>query len=723
MLRSLSQTPTVAFPSPCPCAGTNAHVILQPCHEAVSVVPSTPVHTQDMRLPCAWVKQYTSILPPAHSLLRAVQASAAGPSWVRFQADVGHISATWLRDHVVGGRPVVPGAAYLDMALSAARLAMLPGAGASVALCGVFILAPLVLPPVHEPQPVVEVVLDAEEGLFEVVSRAAGGSVGAAGPDGAEDRTGSSVTHVQGSLCRLSSQGQAAPVPGQGRGKGALSADACRARTPEPQGVAALYCDLAAAGLQYGPRFRGHRCVHRVSEGSGAQGVGASSHISVPEIGPSSSFVVHPAALDCAFQLGAVVPDAAQEAGVTYVPTSVALFYAAPQPRMGGSGSQLGTAATGGDEGEASVLYATAGIGAGDAAGAAGDGRAVPGALYRDVSLCLPCGTVLAQVLRVESRPVGKQAMARGGAATAAAPALRPEEAAQLDMLYEVSWQVEEPDDVAAGPEGDIESGPDSAAGAAMLQLESPSAGGLEAPVAQTLQAMQGLLQGAQHAASPGMHLRRPTSAYGAPNVAAAAVPGAAASALVAALPQMLASALQGMVRSAAREAPNLSLGCSQHSAADPRAGGARTALVLAPPGAAPAPFDGYGAMAVAAARLTPRVLPAAAALPTPGRFQLVPSPRGALSNLVPQPMEVPGGGSSGQGAVALAPGTVLLAVKAVGINFRDVLNVSTKGVGWLAVCQVFMVHCDEWKSITNALAVSISISASLTATLAGCWV
>ena len=688
-----------------PSAGTNAHVILQPCHEAVSAAPSTPAHNPDTKLPCAWVKQYTSILPPAHSLLRAVQASAAGLRWVRFQANVGHISAAWLRDHVVGGRPVVPGAAYLDMALSAASLAMLPGAGASLALCGVSILAPLVLPPVHEAQPVVEVVLDAEEGLFEVVSRAAGGSVGAAGPDGAVDGTGSSVTHVRGSLCRLRSQGQAAPVPGQGSGRGALSADACRARTPEPQGVAALYCDLAAAGLQYGPRFRGHRCVHRVSEGSGAQGVGASSHISVPEIGPSSGFVVHPAALDCAFQLGAVVPDAAQEAGVTYVPTSVALFYASPQPRMGGSGRQLGMPAHGSDEGEANVLYATAGIGAGDAAGTAGDGRAVPGALHRDVCLCLPCGTVLAQVLGVESRPVRRQAMARTGAATAAAPALRPEEAAQLDMLYEVSWQVEEPDDVAVEPEGDIESGSESAVGAAMLQLESPSAGGMEAPVAQTLQAMQWLLQ---HVASPGMHLRRLTSTYGAPNVAAAAVRGAAASALVAALPQMLASALQGMVRSAAREAPNLSLSCSQHSAADP---GARTALVLAPSGTAPAPFDGYGAMAVAAARLTPRVLPAAAALPTPGRFQLAPSPRGALSNLVAQPMEVPGGGSSGQGDVTLAPGTVLLAVKAVGINFRDVLNVSKKGVGGLP-----FASCPWWTAMSGTALPTLLQSASVSA-------
>ena len=48
--------------------------------------------------------------------------------------------------------------------------------------------------------------------------------------------------------------------------------------------------------------------------------------------------------------------------------------------------------------------------------------------------------------------------------------------------------------------------------------------------------------------------------------------------------------------------------------------------------------------------------------------FCLFPQPRGALQNLAPLPMD----GS----AASVAPGQVLVAVKAVGINFRDVLNV-----------------------------------------------
>lgn len=49
----------------------------------------------------------------------------------------------------------------------------------------------------------------------------------------------------------------------------------------------------------------------------------------------------------------------------------------------------------------------------------------------------------------------------------------------------------------------------------------------------------------------------------------------------------------------------------------------------------------------------------------TPAPFQLLPKPRGALQNLVPEPLHLD-----------LAAEDVLVEVHAVGINFRDVLNV-----------------------------------------------
>ena len=49
------------------------------------------------------------------------------------------------------------------------------------------------------------------------------------------------------------------------------------------------------------------------------------------------------------------------------------------------------------------------------------------------------------------------------------------------------------------------------------------------------------------------------------------------------------------------------------------------------------------------------------------GPFQLRPHPRGRLDSLSPRPVQT---------SKMLAPGKALLAVSAVGLNFRDVLNV-----------------------------------------------
>ena len=50
-----------------------------------------------------------------------------------------------------------------------------------------------------------------------------------------------------------------------------------------------------------------------------------------------------------------------------------------------------------------------------------------------------------------------------------------------------------------------------------------------------------------------------------------------------------------------------------------------------------------------------------------PSPFQMFPSPRGALDGLRPVPLAA---------EPPLPPGQVLVAVAAVGLNFRDVLNV-----------------------------------------------
>ena len=64
--------------------------------------------------------------------------------------------------------------------------------------------------------------------------------------------------------------------------------------------------------------------------------------------------------------------------------------------------------------------------------------------------------------------------------------------------------------------------------------------------------------------------------------------------------------------------------------------------------------------------------------------FQLRPRPRGSLGALVPEPMGLEAA------RAALPPGGLLVAVQAVGINFRDVLNVSAQAP-WMRLMSVWM--------------------------------
>eukprot|EP00775_Hariotina_reticulata_P014515 gene14515-14642_t len=72
-----------------------------------------------------------------------------------------------------------------------------------------------------------------------------------------------------------------------------------------------------------------------------------------------------------------------------------------------------------------------------------------------------------------------------------------------------------------------------------------------------------------------------------------------------------------------------------------------------------------FGSIATAGVRLMPKLLPAPAQV-APASHKLIASPRGAFSNLVPEPVQLQG----------LPAGHVGVQVAAVGINFRDVLNV-----------------------------------------------
>jgi len=113
-------------------------------------------------------------------------------------------------------------------------------------------------------------------------------------------------------------------------------------------------------------------------------------------------------------------------------------------------------------------------------------------------------------------------------------------------------------------------------------------------------------------------------------------------------------ASVSGLLRTAATELRGLSLSAL---AGDP--GGRRWS--------APASgCDAHGVYERSGSALAPRFVAAAAVSAAAGPLQLLPCPRGSLSGLLAQPY-----GAQGVGA-----GDTWVSVRAVGLNFRDVLNV-----------------------------------------------
>lgn len=161
---------------------------------------------------------------------------------LQFRLPMRRANLAFLWDHRVQGAAILPGAAYCEMSIAAAHtLARI--ASPPAALTGAAIAAPLALP-----EPTSSVLLTVELGLItsEVSIRsAAAGKV--------PGRADSGTLHLRGSISTaIQCQAPAAPAALESVG----SVERCRARSTDPQAVAMVYQQLAAAGLQYGKSFR-----------------------------------------------------------------------------------------------------------------------------------------------------------------------------------------------------------------------------------------------------------------------------------------------------------------------------------------------------------------------------------------------------------------------------------------------------------------------------------
>ena len=255
-----------------------------------------------------------------HPLLGAAVGLAGGSGHV-FTGRLSLREHAWLSDHAVMGTVLLPGTAFLEMALYA---------GGQVALDRVQELvleAPLVLPDDGAVQ--LQVALGEPQELgarsLHVYSRVE--YTGGGDPDVEEQPW---IRHAQGTLVS-SAQAHEAEVPSTtapdsaptGPPSSSLSSPAVELALWPPQGaevfaVDDLYDRLAEWGLEYGPAFRGLTRVW-------VRGEEVFAEVSLPEEERSRAggFGVHPALLDAAFHaLGAGLHDAGSERGQVNLPFS-----------------------------------------------------------------------------------------------------------------------------------------------------------------------------------------------------------------------------------------------------------------------------------------------------------------------------------------------------------------------------------------------------------------
>ena len=713
-------------------SGVNAHAILStvpPSDNGAGQISETKDNsggssdkgsTQGVAGPLVWSRQdmRRAVIPVGHPLCQL--ASTAAPSAftggapvpppslphrvLEFRVPLSSPRLAWLRDHVVGGQPIVPGAAYLEMALAAmhSALASRDAGGGAVALADVVFAAPCTIPEAGGTELVLSAELDPDSGTVRIVSCLEPGAWIEAGSPPQRPRT--HLTAYVLSIPAITSDsdlppsghsvgaagvgGRSSSVGGGGGPVRTVSLDACRARATEPLDASRLYADLAEAGLQYGPAFRLLRGTQRcpalgpsLLDKTALSLSDASSCITLPGGADSddepSYFVGHPAALDSMLQLGATVPEpgnGGQSKGPPRVPASIRLFVA------GGSGNA--PHAESGGCGPLRCFASRASYG-----GSSGDGdskrlRPPSSSTFRDHAMVNSSGRMLCILHGLEAKPAGGSGnmeqrhgddLQQGGLPVAAR-----DDAAGPDMLYQVEWVAAEPEvfmpkrsAAAFSPELLIGLGdavPDSTSGAA----------------AAVMAALQGVALLSNSSDSPlfiGLSLPAGGSVACTATAGGAAAPSASA-------------ATQGIARAYNAEQSQAG-GCTVSSAdafsttsGYSSLGSAAVAMTLAPPGAAAA--DGYGGRLSAGVLMSPRLLPSAAveAAVAPGPYHLVPSPRGALTNLRREAIDVAALSTRTGATGGLVEGTVLLAVRAVGINFRDVLNVrplscSGRGSQW----------------------------------------
>lgn len=468
------------------------------------------------------------------------------------------LSFMW--DHRVSGRPLLPGAAFFEAAVAAAAT-LLSGSStfwaADVALSGVSIPAPLVLPPASQAGADVElqVAVGLTTGQLEVLS----------------GQPSKPTRHLTAAASMVSAQ------------EGSSTAQPA---TPAARALQGLL--QRSAGSQQGTRPASFAALS------------APSH-------DTSGLRVSPAVLDSCLQLGAV-KGRPLPAELLRVPTGVGalLMPGASSGRVPASATSCPQVA-----------------------------QQQPGAAnstYTNYALVSGAGLSMCQIGSLEAKP-----MAAPKAAESAAPAVTC--LAVEQWLYEAAW---------------LTHGVDAGSAAQAAAAAAQSGRRLELGGQQAL-AAAGAVAVAQVAIAQGLQSLTLVSHGLQLGAGQQLVPAAAHSSS--------GAGVWAVMRTVAQELSAFSVAAMDTPALGPAVGAAAAHLLAAPAGSKPSGFpeaSPYGLAVAGGALAAASLLPSRVAPSLPA-FQLMPEPRGALQNLVPR--AVP--------AAEVAPGKVLVAVKAVGINFR----------------------------------------------------
>uniref|UniRef100_UPI0005BCBC29 type I polyketide synthase n=1 Tax=Streptomyces sp. NRRL F-5123 TaxID=1463856 RepID=UPI0005BCBC29 len=208
-----------------------------------------------------------------HPLLGAAVQLAEGDG-VLLTGRLGLDSHGWLADHAILGTPVLPGTAFVELALHAGR-----HAGCD-ALDDLTLHAPLALPEHGAVQ--VQVAVGADDGTGNRPVTVYGRVADAGGLGDVEEEW---TRHAEGTLTRApAAPGGHREAPAEWPPPGAAAVD-----------VPALYAQLAERGYEYGPEFQGLRAVWRAGDELFAEVALAEGQEDA-----AGSYETHPALLDAA---------------------------------------------------------------------------------------------------------------------------------------------------------------------------------------------------------------------------------------------------------------------------------------------------------------------------------------------------------------------------------------------------------------------------------------